>query len=303
MSTDISPSAKIRSPLERCERLLATAPRCDASQLLLSAQEASDAIQALESGGLDVRAERERLRAIESRIVAHASGLVGALGGQAAFRTLRAKHAAGVDGPIWTLDAVIARKRRSLWQRIALFTGALALLGALAYAFRDTLLPPDPVGDALFAATRALERNDTAAAVAQIELGLRQAPTSTQLLVWRGVLLRDLGDPAADDAFAMAERESDRVTMLLERASAHAQLRRGQAVLADTAEAITLAPERPEIYLFQANGYELVNDRAAELTALERCAALAEAQGNGTLNGVARVRIAQMIAQGGGAAP
>jgi hypothetical protein len=300
MDTDISPSAAIREPLDHCERLLATAPRCDVSQLLASAQRAFDQIDVLERGGLDVRAERERLRSIEGRIVAKASPLVKALGGVGAFRALRAKHGAASTSPIWTLDAVVARQRQTLWARIAAVIGAFIALGALAYVFRDTLLPPDPVGDALFAAARALDQNDKPGALAQIELGLAQVPTDTQLIVWRGVLMRDLGDPAADAAFQQAEQLSGRLSMLIERAGVHSQLRRGDAVLADAAEAATIAPDAPEVYLFQANGHELKGDRAAALASLERCATLAEAQGNTTLNGVARVRIAQMMSQGGG---
>jgi hypothetical protein len=300
MTIDISPSAAIRAPLEHCERLLATAPRCDVAQLLTNAQQAADQLEALERGGLDVRAERERLRAIEGRIVAKAGPLVTALGGTVAFHELRARHGTNSASPIWTLDTVIATQRRTLWGRIAAVIGAIALLSALAYAFRDTLLPPDPVGDALFAAASALDRNDKPAALAQIELGLTKVPTDTQLIVWRGVLLRDLGKPEADAAFQQAEALAGRVGMLIERAGVHSQLRRGDAVLADTAEAAAIAPDRPEIYLFQANGHELNGERAAALVALERCATLAEAQGNTTLNGVARVRIGQMLSQGVG---
>jgi tetratricopeptide (TPR) repeat protein len=293
--------------LADCELQLARtiSSATQAEALLAAAQRADDEIGALAVGGLDLRAERARLSTIQARIERADGQIVRALGGAQAFVQIRKRLAPG-ESPtgIWSLDARVAQQRIALFKRIgALLLLCVALVG-LAYAFRDVLLPPDPVGDAIAAAGKALDAKDPRAALAQIELGLGTSPSSTRLLIWRGVLQNDLADPAAAErSFAQAETIAGRFALLLERATIYTQLLRGNNVMADVEQASALAPAAPEPYLLKANGHELLGQRAEAITALERCAELAEAAGNSTLTGVARVRIGQLMASGGGGAP
>jgi len=289
----------MRANIAACERDV-TAPTAQnvagIFRLLADAERMADK---LEQGGADMRPEKVRLASLHDRIVSDAARLVKLLGGTAGYVALRDSLGPLSDEPAWRLDQLLAAQRAGRLRRFAVTAVVLAVLVGAGWWFRETLLPPDPIGDIADAARLTLEQGDgPRAALAQIDAGLAISPTSHLLLTWRSVLSEELGDAdAARRAGAQAAESIGATAYLLERATLNVQLGRADGALADADALIVLDPQMPEAYYLRASGRELRGEVQAAVDDLERCAALAEAQGNAALFANARIRLGNLMQQ------
>ena len=293
---------QLRSLIDDCERALASIDSESARQLLLSATEAYRTLEQLEAAGADMRGEFARLTAVEERSLKSAGQIVRALGGRAALQEFRQQTAPGTTLRIWLLDQELDRVRRNRLQRLGI-TGLIVLLVLIAgYIARPVLFPPDPAGDAITAADRALQSDNLPGAIAAIDVGLQEVPTSTELLIWKGILLEQSGDAegsAVSYEQGLANAESDRL-FYLQRALAFVRLGDYARVITDTNTVLEKYPDSAEAYYVRATGYEGSGDRVQAIADLEKCADLAQAQGNDSLFAQARVRMGTLMQAGAG---
>ncbi len=253
----------------------------------------------ISNSGADLAAERERWNGIEAQITRNASRIIGALGGTRAYATLRANTGGDASHPIWQLDALLAAQRARQLRKIGLTFAVIAMLLLAGYLLRDTLFPPDPIGDATRGALVALENNDPQAALTRLDSALTLSPTQPTLLLWKGVVLEQLHDPRSVGVFQQASALIPAEDLLFERAVIYASLGRGLATLTDIEAVLSLNPNRPEAYFVQATGFELTDQRDKAIAALQKTAELAEAQDNSSLYASARVRLAQVMQASG----
>jgi len=286
---------QLRSQLTECEKALASLDAARAQALLRSAAEAHALLAALRAGGADVRAEAARWQTITERMIRNAGRIVAAAGGRQQFVALRSQIAPQLAEPWWALEAVIIASRRRLLQRLAAGLVALAIIGLLGFLFRDALFPPNPVGDAVFAAQSALDQGDVSRALQAIEGGLQAVPDHPQLLTWKGTLLEQQGDPAAKAILATARAGLGDRDYLMERAQVNLLLGQNAKVIAEMSSAIEQFKDPAEAYLMRATAFEQQGDLPQAIRDLESAAAIAERVGNDTLFAMARVRIGMLL--------
>jgi tetratricopeptide (TPR) repeat protein len=285
----------LRETISQCEKDLADIGPESARDLMHNATVARDLLAELRADGADIRAEKSRFGTVEERMVKNAKQIVTAVGGPDAFAALRQQISPTATERWWRLDDEVALARRRMWQRIGIGLALIALIGLAGYLLRGVLFPPDPVGDAVFAAQAALRDQDAAEALNAVELGLTTVPTSTTLLIWKGALLDQQNDPSAASAFEAAKAILSEREFLLERSQVNLLLGDYDQVISDTTTLIDSFPNPAEAYFVRASAHESRNDTVQAIHDLEEAAKIAEATGNDTLFATARVRLGMLI--------
>ncbi len=286
---------RLRESIVEAERLIVRLDATTSRDAVLAIDRAEKLIMQLVAGGADLRAERARVDALQNAMTRNAGTVIKALGGPLAYQRLRRESSGDIVLPIWQLDQRVNQLRKQRVRNLGIAVVLALAAGLAAYLARDYLLPPDPVGDTLVRVRTAYANGDTARALRSLDLGLTQVPTSTQLLIWKGVLLENEGDPEAEAWYARARAEAPQDRFLFERAMVRVELQDADAVLSDANALIALKPDMPEAYFVRASGHEFKGDIPAALTDLERAAALADAQNNPSLYTAAKVRMASLI--------
>jgi tetratricopeptide (TPR) repeat protein len=288
---------KLRDQIDECEKSLAALDASTARKLMLDANMAHRTLEELTGAGADMRGEEARLQSVDDRIIKKARTIVTLLGGRQALAALREQTAPGTTGRWWMLDHELDLARQRLLKRIATFIGVIVVILIAGYIARPVLFPPDPVGDAINAATNALYKQDMTAVQAAIDEGLTQVPTSTELLIWKGYLYEKAGDQQAADAsydLALTSAGSDK-EFLLQRSMDFMRLGEYARVVTDTTTIIQKYPDSAEGYYMRASGYEGQGERELAMADLEKCGELAQAAGNDSLYAQSRVRLATLM--------
>jgi tetratricopeptide (TPR) repeat protein len=291
---------KLRELIDRCEKALARIDTESVRQLMLDNTAAHRLLDQLIASGADMRAEEARLSSVDGRIIRNAQKIVTQLGGRTELAKFRDQASPGTQARWWWLENELdARRRRTLTQ-LGIAAGIVAVILLVGYIARPVLFPPDPVGDAINSATIALDRKDMAGVLTAIDLGLKQVPTNTELLIWKGYLEEKAGNQQSATAaynLALQNAGSDK-EFLLQRAIQFVRMGEYQRVLTDTNQLISKYPDLAEAYYMRASGYEGLGQRAQAIADLEKAGELAQAQGNDTLFAQSRVRLANLMQAG-----
>ena len=291
----------LRELISACEKSMANLSAQSARDVLVNAEDAHQLLARLSTTQADVRAELARLESIDDRLVKSANKIVSLVGGSQAYAVLRQQTQPNSEAQRWHLDAVIADKRRAVLRQLGIVTGVFALVLLLGYAFRATLFPPDPSGQAISKAQQELAGSDNAEqlskAIAAIDVGLTIVPTDTMLLLWRGALQEKQTVGSGQAAFNAARAHVDERDYLLNRAQVFYMLNLPQRTLNDMNALLAKTPDIPEAYYVRAGAYESLKERGLAIADLNKCADLAQAQGNDTLVATARVRLGMMMQQ------
>ena len=295
----LNESDVLREIVSACEKALATLSAQSARELMANADDAHALLGRLESMRADVRAEQARLGTIDERIVKNAGKIVGLLGGAAGYAQLRQQSRADQQAPRWQLDTILAQVRYRRLRSLGTLVGVIALIVLGGYLARDVLFPPDPSGEAINKAQQELAGSDNgdqlAKALMAVDVGLTKLPTDTQLLLWRGVLQERQVAGSGQAAFDIARANTDERDFLLSRAQVFYVLNLPERTLEDTNALLAKTPDAPEAYYIRAGAYESLKRRDLAIADLNRCADLAQAQGNDTLVATARVRLGMMM--------
>lgn len=269
-------------------------------QLLTDLQAAHDLAARLQADGADVRGEESRLDTIDERIVKSARNIVKYLGGRQGLIALRNQLAPGTTERWWLLDRELDVARSRLVRQLAVIAAVIVIIIVAGYIARPVLFPPDPVGDAEAAASRELQQNNVPRALQSIDSALVNLPTNTELLIWKGVLLKTSGDITASQQTyeqAMRAAGSDKEFYLV-RALTYVRLGDSASVITDTTTIIQKYPDYAEAYYVRATGYEGVGNRNAAIADLDKCSTLAQATGDDTLFAQSRIRLATLLQAG-----
>lgn len=296
----INQSGRLRELIDQSEKALAVLNSENARQLLLDVDQAYVLLDSLIASGADLRGEQNRLSTIDERVVKDAAKVVRSVGGRRAYILLRDTTAKEKSIRIWALDQQLDANRNSLLQRLGILIGIIAVILAAGYIARPVLFPPDPVGDAVAAATRSLQTNDIPGALAAVDSTLSQIPTSTDLLIWKGILLEKAGDLAGSKHYfelGLASVISDK-DFYLDRAITYVRIGDSPHVISDMDILLAKYPDNAEAYYVRASGYEGVGKRAEAMADLAKSAELAQATGNDALYAQAKVRLGTMMQAG-----
>jgi tetratricopeptide (TPR) repeat protein len=291
---------KLRSLIEECEKSYASLDSQNARQLMLDVNAAHQLTGELAATGADIRGEMSRLVTVDDRIIGRAGDVVRSLGGRQTYVELRKSIAPDSAFAIWGLDRELDAIRSRLFQRIGILIGVLVVILIAGYIARPVLFPPDPVGDAVAAATRSLGTNDLPGAISAIDSTLLKMPTNTDLLIWKGILLEKTGDLAGSMKsynLGLSNATSDR-DFYLGRAITFVRIGESYRVITDTNTVLAKYPDSAEAYYVRATGYEGIGKRIEAMADLEKSAELAQAAGNDALFAQARVRLGTMMQAG-----
>ncbi|HEY3290245.1 MAG TPA: hypothetical protein VGK87_08975, partial [Anaerolineae bacterium] len=145
-----------------------------------------------------------------------------------------------------------------------------------------------------------LQSNDITGALAAVNSTLSQIPTSTDLLIWKGILLEKTGDMAGSKSsfdLGLTSATSDK-GFYLQRAITYVRLGDSPHVIADMNTVLAKYPDTAEAYYVRASGYEGVGKRTEAMADLTKCADLAQAAGNDALYAQAKVRLGTLMQAG-----
>jgi tetratricopeptide (TPR) repeat protein len=291
---------QLRNLIDDCEKALASL-NPESTQLLLTyTEKAHRLLEKLQAVGADLRGEAARLGSVDDRILKDARKIVRILGGTEVLVSFRNQIAPGTTESWWMLDRVLELARRSLIRKMATFAIIVAIILIAGYIARPVLFPPDPVGDAVSAASNSLGKQDIPGAMATINTALTKLPTNTELLIWKGILLQSTGDlQASDSSFTQALKyAASEQDFYLQRAITYVRLGESDRVISDTNVIIQKYPTSAEAYYIRATGYEALGKRVEAIADLQKCGDLAQAAGNDALFAQARVRLGTLL-QGG----
>lgn len=300
--TVLSSADELRLRIDHAEKILRFDTSDAARDLLAALHQAHRMADQLErdSPGIDLRPERARLSGLDDRVLRNAKSLVKALGGMAAFEQFRRQFDAKPDDLWWQLDARIALDRRRLLQRLVTTGVVLAVLGVIVFLARDFLFPYNPVSEAVSNAGVRLDAGDLPAALAEIESGLVAAPDSAELLVWKGILLKLMGDEqGSEQAFEASRRYARNETeFYLLRGQTYIRIGRYDDVIADADAVLAIDPDSAEAYYLRATGYEGKGNVFQAMMDVDQSAQLAQDAGNDALYALARYRYAMLMQAG-----
>jgi tetratricopeptide (TPR) repeat protein len=289
---------ELRGLIADAEKLLASLSAAGARELMTVTTEAQHLLFRLDQSGSDVRPEAARLDTIQQRIIKQARQIVDGVGGERAFVTLREKVNPGTPEAWWQLESVLAAQRAQRLKQVAAAVVATLLILVVGYVFRGVLFPPDPIGDAVNAAQRALQVQDVPAAQQALDLGLSQFPTNTTLLIWQANVLELRNDPRAAEVIATARANAQEPRFSLEKSQIDLQFGQDERVIAEMTMFINRFPEQAEAYFLRASAYENKRDVSSALTDLKKASDIAQRQGNDTLYATARIRLGTLMQSG-----
>lgn len=280
-----SPGAALRAELDGLERLAVKPSRASVEELLLKLDEVQAALERLEEGNTDVRAERVRWENVTRRLESRPGLIAGpavAAGGLPALRRKHGRETNPQRGAWWDADITRRRRiRRVITETTAILAGIAALV-LVAWWIFVTFFPPDPVAVALLNATTAIERQvdagDWPAALAEAETSFATNPGQPELALWVAVLAEITGDSARAEEMrtrALELLQGDRVGFYLVLSNHQARAAQGEAAVKSAEAALALEPENPEVTFALGRAAFIVGDRERALEYLDKTYTLA----------------------------
>ena len=301
----LTPADEVRDLLAQLEAKVARLGRGQEpeAQTILDLFDAIAArLAELHAGGQVLRAEEARWEAVSAAFRRKAGTFLGVLGGAGALAEARRARQPDPAAWWWTIDQWLAEKRKAQLRRIVRWAAVAAVVLVLLAVLYQRFLAPDP-------ATRERLRHEQAAdnltldgnlagALGEVDQALGYAPGDPTLLALKGVLQQKLGQFAAQETFAAAEKAAgSRETFLITRAQMYLRVGDGQAMLADAQEVVTANPQSAPGYLLLGQANETLGNSQAAIAAYEKAGSLADAQNNPQLAAIARMNLATLLQQ------
>jgi tetratricopeptide (TPR) repeat protein len=299
-----TPADKVRELLRQLEAQVGKLEHSTQEEVLdipLLFDETDRLLEALSESGADVQAERLRFESVAAQFRRKGATFLKKIGGPAQLRAARAPHDPEREQWWWYIDELRAEEQRG--QRRRLLRGALigaAVLTVLAVLY-TLFLAPDPATREKFRhqqdAEQLAQQGQYAEALASVEQGLTYAPDDLELTVLKGVLEDLLGrtEQAAATFTRARELAEDRTDFLLTRSQTYHRAGALDKAMADVDEVLAQDPDSAYGHFYKGLIYEARGDLFEANDQYEIAAAKAQEADIAELEGLARVRIAQLM--------
>ena len=300
---NLSASETVGDELERLEvysgKIGMNTPE-QALALLHGLDHAFERMQSLEAGAQSQRLAQTQMDVILAALRREAAGFIRDVGGVAALRQARAESNPPATHAWWYLDTWLMEKRRRALRRSLTLVGAVILVLVILGAVYQRFLAPDPLTLARYnsetEAGQSLVNGDLPQALAQVNEGLKAAPTDSRLLTLKGVILEMQGQAAqAQASYAAAQNTA---TSLEEFYTTRGQFyimgNLASQALADAQQAVKIDPQSATGYLLMGQSHEMLLQYDAALTDYNHAFDAAGAANTPQLAAVARQRIAML---------
>lgn len=280
---------------------LATCSPVDMLDLLGMLDDIEAIYNDMAAAGVDLRAEDSRRDAMQSAMQRKADIVLSKLRPIGGYAALRAKRRPTADAWWWRLDDYVAERRRLALRSLAITLGVIAAIVAIVAILFSTVLKGDPKVVARMQATQnaqaALDRGDATGALQALDEALTTQPDSSELLMWRGVVLSILKrtTEAEADFAAVKATYADEASFLVDRATIRLQAGDTDAAAADALAATKLAPDNAQAVLTLGTTQELRGQIQDALQSYQKAGELAVAQKNVSLEAFAKVKMATLL--------
>jgi tetratricopeptide (TPR) repeat protein len=270
----------------------------------------------LEASGLDMRSEKTRIETVHNILDEKAGAAVRILDAHRGFARARAEIDPTPERWWWYLDERVAeRQARRLRRAVRMGAGAAVLLAVLVLVYVRFFRPDEATLRRYELSSQAESQSDMgdyAAALASYQDALAVAPDDPEVNLMIGVMYEALGRTAEAEAqYARAEPlYESRAMFLAVRSQSYCRLGWFEKGQADAEAAIALDGEFAAAYMALGTAYEGQGLIDQAIDALNKCAELADAQGQDQLYVIAKTRIGMLLQRpsgpqagpGGGAA-
>jgi tetratricopeptide (TPR) repeat protein len=302
----MTPADELRELVARSEVLtgsrLATSEQ--ALELLRNLDRIAELAPMLEASGVDLRAEKGRIEALQGSVRRAGPRVVTLLAAEGGMTRLRdAEHPGNGAAWWWRLDETVAADRRSRHRRLAVIAGSAALVVIAGVLIVRTLFPTDPAVTASLrfqaAAELRLMEDDLLGALEAFTRAADSLPEEPAGWLRVGAVHEKLGrTQEAQASFTRARAVADsEATFLVERASVYLGLGMIDQAEADLDAVLRQDPENALAHFNMATVYEEQGDLQRAAGELESASALSEQQRDDELTVMARYRLGMLIQQ------
>lgn len=259
----------------------------------------------VQAEGNPAPAEAGRLEAILTRFDRKAVAFLHEIGGRSALQKARAARRPEPAQWWWCLDQRLGARRKASVRRLLIWgAGIAAAIAVLVLVYNRFLAPPPAVVARQAhesAANDAVAAQDWAGALREVEQALTFDPGSSDLLVFKGIVLLQLGQTAdAETAFAAAKQSlGSEDVFLTTRGEKYLALGRLDQARADAQGAVQANPQSAAAYLLLGKVDQSLGRNSEALAEYDQASKLADAQGNTLLVALARVQAAYLTQQMG----
>lgn len=302
-----TPVASLREVLDALERRLGSLASAESAAALEIPQlfdRAWALLEDLRARDAEIAAEETRFAAAAAQYRRKAALFLRRIGGAAVLAAARARVNPAASAWWWELDVWWAAQRRAMFQRrlrwVIVVVVLLTLIGGIYVRF----FAPDAVTRAVyhyqFDALELAAAEDYPAALERVDLALGLKPEDPELLTLRGVLQELLGDVAAEETLAAAERAyGNRETFLTTLGQLYVQLGQLEAAEETAAALLAVNPRSPVAYLYRGMAAEGRGHVTQALADYERASELAQEQKQHQIYVTARNLMANLLMQPG----
>jgi len=247
------------------------------------------------------RAERAQFESVCSTLRKEGREFLKQIGGAGVLRAKREVAQPPRENWWWYLDEELAAAQRLSMLRTLRTTGIVLVVLLVAVVIYRVFFSPDPkviaVVDAQQNADLQLNDGKLEDALATIDAGLAKVPDSADLLIYKAVILQELGRTAeAQPIFEQAQRlMNDQEVFLLSQAQILNMMNQPQKAVDLMLGLIQEKPDSGRGYLLLGQAYESMGNQQDAMSAYGQAAAVGEANGDSTTTAQARIKMAMLM--------
>lgn len=247
------------------------------------------------------RAEKAQFESVCSTLRKEGREFLKQVGGASALRAKRETARPPRENWWWYLDEELAAAQRLSMLHTLRRAGIILIVLLVAVVVYRVFFSPDPkviaVVDAQQNADLQLTDGKLEEALATIDAGLAKVPDSPDLLVYKAVILQELGRTAeAQPIFDQAQKLlNDQEVFLLSQAQILNMMNKPQKAVVLMLGLIKQNPNSGRGYLLLGQAYELMGNQQEALNAYSQAAAVGEANGDSTTTAQARIKLAMLM--------
>jgi tetratricopeptide (TPR) repeat protein len=298
------PSQNIQAKLDEVERIigrLSFRVGKEALRILPNLDEAYERLQALQGQTNAPRAEQAQFEAICANLRKEGRVFLRQIGGERVLEGERARRQPPRDYWWWYLDDELDAAQRVSFKRKLRTAGIVAAVLLVAFAVYRIFFTPDPLVIAEVNAQQDadlyLSDGKTTDALQAVETGLQQAPNSALLLIYKGLILEDMGQAQEGASYLEQARQilNDEEIYVLNQAQTLMVMSKFDAAIDLLKQLITKEPNSAKAYLMLGQAYESSGDQASALQAYEDASTIGEAADDSTTVAQARIKMGLLM--------
>ncbi len=296
---------RLRDLVGECERMVANlrGSGSEVVRLLESLDEIVGLAEKLQDEGADIRPELGRIDSVLMQLRKRAGAVVREAKAAGGLSSLRQERHPSDDRWWWYLDDFVRERRKKAATKaiVGVFLVLLLIFGG--YHLFNLVFPPNPVASKVAAleadAARAIEEKDYQAALDAYREAVATDPTDGVLRVWESVLAHLVGDAGESaEAEKAARKLLTEPVFYTQRGLVYLNLGMPEKAESNLRHAVELDPSKPMAYYLLGNAVAAQGRVQEAVADYDKAAAMAKAQGDFRMEGLARVQKAYVLQQG-----